>query len=323
MIARHNGIAWVHCAEVVPQNPAAGVHDAAASAFGQVRRLLDGAGVRFDQVIRTWLYLGGITEHDGPALATRNSTGPATISSRMFASWPAAGRQAAADPLIRRARALGPVAAASESVRSHWRPRRSDVIAVPLENPARPRPTTTRPPTARIARNSRGRWRVVRRLRDDLHFRHRQRRRLGDPPRRRRGCADAPDRGQHRRADLRGEPLPPRVAGAGHFPGGPGAGPRLHQATTGLRGGPARSVRGGWASCRRSMPWPTFCRPDLLVEIEGIAFSCKSATPFHGLRGPHFRQMQPAPIPAAGTVLAGLELAPPLQTGAFSPAETF
>jgi enamine deaminase RidA (YjgF/YER057c/UK114 family) len=37
------------------------------------------------------------------------------------------------------------------------------------------------------------------------------------------------------------------------------------------------------------------CRPDLLVEIEGIAFSRKSAPAFHGLQGPHFLQRQPAP----------------------------
>lgn len=66
VIARHNGIAWVHCAQVVPPAGGAGVYAAATNAFQQIGRLLGGVNVRVDQVIRTWLYLGGIVENEGP-----------------------------------------------------------------------------------------------------------------------------------------------------------------------------------------------------------------------------------------------------------------
>jgi enamine deaminase RidA (YjgF/YER057c/UK114 family) len=66
VIARHNGIAWVHCAQVVPQLPTAGVHDASLNAFQQIRCLLGSVHVRFEQVVRTWLYLGGIVADEGP-----------------------------------------------------------------------------------------------------------------------------------------------------------------------------------------------------------------------------------------------------------------
>jgi enamine deaminase RidA (YjgF/YER057c/UK114 family) len=66
VIARHNGIAWVHCAHVVPPPATTGVYDGATNAFQQVRQLLGSVNIRFDQVIRTWLYLGGIVESDGP-----------------------------------------------------------------------------------------------------------------------------------------------------------------------------------------------------------------------------------------------------------------
>jgi enamine deaminase RidA (YjgF/YER057c/UK114 family) len=66
VIARHNGIAWVHCVQVVPRTPAAGVYDGATSVLQQIRSLLGSVGVRFDQVIRTWLRLGGIVDDEGP-----------------------------------------------------------------------------------------------------------------------------------------------------------------------------------------------------------------------------------------------------------------
>jgi enamine deaminase RidA (YjgF/YER057c/UK114 family) len=65
VVARHNGIAWVHCAQGISQGQNGSAYDAATGAFQQVRLLLDRAGVRFDRVIRTWLYLGGITDAEG------------------------------------------------------------------------------------------------------------------------------------------------------------------------------------------------------------------------------------------------------------------
>jgi enamine deaminase RidA (YjgF/YER057c/UK114 family) len=65
VIASHNGISWVHCAQVVPRVNTGGVCCHSSSAFAAMRSLLDQAGVRFDQVIRTWLYLGDIVGMEG------------------------------------------------------------------------------------------------------------------------------------------------------------------------------------------------------------------------------------------------------------------
>ena len=65
VIARHNNIAWVHCAQVLPGTDAPGVYDRSMSAFARMRALLASVNVRFDQVIRTWLYLGGIVDPEG------------------------------------------------------------------------------------------------------------------------------------------------------------------------------------------------------------------------------------------------------------------
>lgn len=65
VINRHNGIAWVHCAQVMPEAGCTGAYQRAISGFRRMRDLLAKVNVRFDQVIRTWLYLGGIVDGEG------------------------------------------------------------------------------------------------------------------------------------------------------------------------------------------------------------------------------------------------------------------
>jgi len=66
VIARHNGIAWVHCTKTVPNTVSRPVYDESRDVLEAVCRLFGSVKVRFDQVIRTWFYLGGIVDNDGP-----------------------------------------------------------------------------------------------------------------------------------------------------------------------------------------------------------------------------------------------------------------
>jgi enamine deaminase RidA (YjgF/YER057c/UK114 family) len=67
VIARHDGLAWIFCAPEAPSPGVAGAYTDTLRALEAVRVLLHDVGVPFDQVIRTWLHLGGIVAHDGPA----------------------------------------------------------------------------------------------------------------------------------------------------------------------------------------------------------------------------------------------------------------
>jgi enamine deaminase RidA (YjgF/YER057c/UK114 family) len=65
VIVRHEGITWVHVANVQAKSGAGTVYDRTLSAFRSADELLAAAGFRFDEVVRTWLYLGDITGMEG------------------------------------------------------------------------------------------------------------------------------------------------------------------------------------------------------------------------------------------------------------------
>ncbi len=65
VITRHNGIAWYHAAQAVPTSSSTAVYDQSFTALENLRGLLEDAGARYDQVFRTWLYLGGIVDDEG------------------------------------------------------------------------------------------------------------------------------------------------------------------------------------------------------------------------------------------------------------------
>ena len=65
VVTRHDGIAWLHCANVVPETPSETAYDRSQSAFHRMDDVLTASGFRFDQVVRTWIYLGDIVGPEG------------------------------------------------------------------------------------------------------------------------------------------------------------------------------------------------------------------------------------------------------------------
>jgi enamine deaminase RidA (YjgF/YER057c/UK114 family) len=66
VITRHNEMTFIHASQIVPDTEAAGCYDRSLSALAKMREVLAKAGVGFERVIRTWLYLGGIVDQEGP-----------------------------------------------------------------------------------------------------------------------------------------------------------------------------------------------------------------------------------------------------------------
>jgi enamine deaminase RidA (YjgF/YER057c/UK114 family) len=58
----YDGVRWVYCAGVKPAASGEGVYPQALDALGRLGAALAEAGSSFERVVRTWFYLGGITE---------------------------------------------------------------------------------------------------------------------------------------------------------------------------------------------------------------------------------------------------------------------
>ncbi len=61
----HSALSWVHCANVTPRDGVTGVYNQTISSLSRMRGLLAKLDLGFDRVIRTWFYLGGIVDQDG------------------------------------------------------------------------------------------------------------------------------------------------------------------------------------------------------------------------------------------------------------------
>ena len=61
----YDSVRWVYCAGIKPRAEARGAYSQTLDALEQLRAGLVLAGSSFEQVVRTWFYLGGITEMEG------------------------------------------------------------------------------------------------------------------------------------------------------------------------------------------------------------------------------------------------------------------
>jgi enamine deaminase RidA (YjgF/YER057c/UK114 family) len=64
----YDSVRWVYCADIKPDEAFQGVYPQTLDALGKMGSALVQAGTGFDHVVRTWLYLGGITEPEGATL---------------------------------------------------------------------------------------------------------------------------------------------------------------------------------------------------------------------------------------------------------------
>ena len=277
VIARHNGIAWAHCAQVVPETNVDGVYGGTLDAFEQIRRLFGESKIRFDQVIRTWLYLGGIVDDDGPVQRYKELNRARTDFYRDI--------QFQADRLPANCR--GPIFPASTGIGTEGRgimisaialaTERKDIKVVPLENP-RQTPafdyathySPKSPKFSRAMALSCGNYATIF-ISGTASITHSETKHIGD------AAAQT-----HETLDNIEALISENNLAQHHLPG-------LGSSLEGLalvrvyvkRQADYADIR---AVCEKRLgELPTIyamadvCRPDLLVEIEGIAFSRKAA----------------------------------------------
>ena len=65
VVTSHDGVTWVHCANVVPEIEGEAVYDRSVDAFERMKRQMAEQGIPFENIVRTWLYLGDIVGPEG------------------------------------------------------------------------------------------------------------------------------------------------------------------------------------------------------------------------------------------------------------------
>jgi enamine deaminase RidA (YjgF/YER057c/UK114 family) len=135
VIVRHDGITWVHVADIHCGNEGGTVHDRTISAFRLADEQLAAAGFRFEEVVRTWLYLGNITGMEGQAQRYRELNRARTDFYRNLKFVPGLTPPGWDKPVFPASTGIGAdgkdVTISCMAMRSD----RPDAVLAPLENP--------------------------------------------------------------------------------------------------------------------------------------------------------------------------------------------
>jgi len=65
MAVSYDGVRWIYCAGIKPRSQSGGTYERASDLLKQLGAVLAEAGSGYEQVVRTWFYLGGITDPEG------------------------------------------------------------------------------------------------------------------------------------------------------------------------------------------------------------------------------------------------------------------
>ncbi|MGD0519324.1 MAG: dioxygenase [Thermoguttaceae bacterium] len=135
VITRHDGITWVHVADIHCGNEAGTVYDRTISAFRLADERLAAAGFRFEEVVRTWLYLGDITGMEGQVQRYRELNRARTDFYRNLKFVPGLTPRGWEKPVFPASTGIGAegkdVTISCMAMRSD----RPDAMLAPLENP--------------------------------------------------------------------------------------------------------------------------------------------------------------------------------------------
>lgn len=65
VVTRHSGVTWIHAADLLPDDTVGSVYDRSLICFQKMSNMIAKCDTRYEQVIRTWLYLGDIVGPEG------------------------------------------------------------------------------------------------------------------------------------------------------------------------------------------------------------------------------------------------------------------
>ena len=131
----YHGTRWVHVCGVEPTRADQDVHAQALEALGQTRAQLETAGTRFENVVRTWLYLGDITGSEGATQRYKELNRARTDFYRDLAFGRSLRHPGAPECLYPASTGIGVAGRGLLISALALETRRDDVWLLPLENP--------------------------------------------------------------------------------------------------------------------------------------------------------------------------------------------
>ena len=285
-----------HCTPVVPRTSTAGAYESAANTLHLICSLLHGGGVRFDQVIRTWLYLGGIVAAEGPTQRYKELNRARADFYKDIPFVAGYQRETRRDPIFPASTGIGTEGRELTASAIALATDRDDIIATPLENPRQTSAydyarsySLQSPKFSRAMALSYGPDNIMF-ISGTASITHSESRHVGDV------VAQTHESLDNIEALISEDNLDRHgLPGFGSSLEGLGIVrvyvkrkedyPRI-QAVCAQRLGEVPTI----------YVTADVCRPELLVEIEGIAFSRRGPSPSSSvLRGPHFREIAPKP----------------------------
>jgi enamine deaminase RidA (YjgF/YER057c/UK114 family) len=135
VMLRYDGMSWAYCTPTVPESAAAGVYDGATTTLRQIRSLLQEHGIRFDQTIRTWLYLGGIVAPEGETQRYKELNRARADFYKDVPFLADYQRWTASGPVYPASTGIGAEGREFTAIAIAMAAHRGDVIATALENP--------------------------------------------------------------------------------------------------------------------------------------------------------------------------------------------
>ncbi len=135
MVVQHDGLRWVYCGAIQPgQNPRS-VHDQTLDALERLRGALKRAGCGFESVIRTWFYLGSITGREGRTQRYKELNRARTDFYRGLQFYPSLLAAASRHSVYPASTGIGASGNGLVIGCTALQTQRDDVFLVPLENP--------------------------------------------------------------------------------------------------------------------------------------------------------------------------------------------
>ena len=132
----YDSVRWVYCAGVAPAPASRGVYPQTLDVLGQLRAALAQAGGSFERVVRTWFYLGGITEAEAgrPAIPGAEPGADGFLSGHPISTAPLPDPNAPRG-VYPASTGIGMAGRGLVGSCLRLETRREDVFLLPLENP--------------------------------------------------------------------------------------------------------------------------------------------------------------------------------------------